>query len=68
VREARSVQEQKDRDTEQLQQQKAAAIQAREESKLIKAREIDARRRARAEAKLLREKKRADEAAERAAY
>ncbi|PZD23764.1 CENPB domain containing protein, partial [Pyrenophora tritici-repentis] len=34
---------------------------------LIKAREIDARRRARAEAKLLREKKRTDEAAERAA-
>lgn len=67
VREARSVQEQKDRDTEQLRQQKAAAIQAREESKLIKAREIDARSWARAEAKLLSEKRRADEAAERAA-
>ncbi|KAI1507588.1 transposase tan1 [Pyrenophora tritici-repentis] len=64
---AKRRREQKDRDTEQLQQQKAAAIQAREDSKLIKAREIDARRRARAEAKLLREKKRTDEAAERAA-
>ncbi|KAG9185052.1 hypothetical protein G6011_02999 [Alternaria panax] len=67
VREARNLQEQKDRDIEQLQQQKAAAIQAQEELKLIKAREIDARRQARAEARLLREKKRADEVAERAA-
>jgi hypothetical protein len=45
----------------------AAAIQAREESKLIRAREMNERRQARAEARLLREKQRADEAAERAA-
>jgi TfoX/Sxy family transcriptional regulator of competence genes len=57
---------QKKRDQELLQQQKAAAIQAREELKLIKARQINARRLARAEARLLREKQRADEAAERA--
>jgi hypothetical protein len=67
VREARSLHEQKKRDQELLQQQKAAAIQAREESKLIKAREMNARRQARAEARLLRERQRADEAAERAA-
>ena len=57
---------QKKRDQELLQQQKAAAIQAREELKLIKARQINARRLARADARLLREKQRADEAAERA--
>jgi hypothetical protein len=67
VREARSLHEQKKRDQELLQQQKAVANQAREESKLIKAREMSARRQARAEARLLREKQRAEEAAERAA-
>jgi hypothetical protein len=67
VREARSLHEQKKRDLELLQQQKAVAIQARKESKLIKAREINARRQARVEARLLRERQRADEAAERAA-
>jgi hypothetical protein len=67
VREARNLHEQKKRDQELLQQQKAAVIRAREESKLTKARGIDARCQARAEARLLRERQRADEAAERAA-
>jgi hypothetical protein len=56
VREASNLYEQKMHDQELSKQQKAAAIQAREELKLTKARELDKRHHARAEARLRREK------------
>ena len=52
VREARHQYKQKQRDHEELQRQKAIAVKAREERKLLKAQELDTRRRARAQAKL----------------
>ena len=67
VREARRQYEQKQRDHEELQRQKAIAVKAREERKLLKAQELDARRRARAQAKLDRERQKAEAAAHRIA-
>ncbi|EDU45995.1 hypothetical protein PtrSN002B_011827 [Pyrenophora tritici-repentis] len=67
VREARQQYEQKQRDYEESQYQKAIAIEAREERKLLKAQELDARRRARAEARLDRERQKAKAAAYRIA-
>ncbi|KAF5844177.1 hypothetical protein GGP41_002281 [Bipolaris sorokiniana] len=57
----------KQRDHEESQRQKAITIEARKERKLLKAQELDARRRARAQAKLDRERQKAEAAAHRIA-
>ena len=66
VKEARDRQQLKEREEEQLQQQKAEANRQREEARQAKAEAVQARRQAKVEARISREKEKADRAAKQA--
>ena len=66
VKEARDRQQLKEREEEQLQQQKAEAKRQREDARQAKAEAVQARRQAKIEARISREKEKADRAAKQA--
>ncbi|EFQ94795.1 hypothetical protein PTT_07410 [Pyrenophora teres f. teres 0-1] len=66
VKEARDRQQLQDHEAEQLQYQKAETNRLREEAKQTKAREVELRRQARAAARLVREKEKAEKAVKKA--